>query len=126
MKKKLKQYSRQLRRNMTNEEKHLWYDFLKKIPVTVHRQKVIGNYILDFYIASAKLAIELDGAQHYEEKAKEYDRRRDNCLSEQGIKVLRYSNIEFNEKFEGICWEIARTINERCGSDIVKYRRYSE
>ena len=59
--------ARSLRRNMTKEERHLWYDFLKGLPVRVHRQKVIGNYIADFYIASAKLVIELDGSQHYEE-----------------------------------------------------------
>ena len=63
---KLTGYSQNLRKNMTKEEKHLWYDFLKKQPFTVHRQKVIGKYIVDFYIASYKTVIEVDGSQHYE------------------------------------------------------------
>ena len=58
--------ARRLRKNMTKEERHLWYDFLRGLPVMVHRQKVIGKYIVDFYIAEANLVIELDGSQHYE------------------------------------------------------------
>ena len=65
--KHLRGNARSLRKNMTKEERHLWYDFLKGLPVMVHRQKVFGNYIADFYIAEAKLVIELDGSQHYEE-----------------------------------------------------------
>ena len=61
----LTELSRTLRKNMTKEERHLWYDFLKNLPETVCRQKVVGRYILDFYCAAAKLAIELDGSQHY-------------------------------------------------------------
>ena len=60
--------SQNLRKNMTKEEKHLWYDFLKNLPITVNRQKVIGNYIVDFYCAKANIAIELDGSQHYFEQ----------------------------------------------------------
>lgn len=59
--------SKTLRKNMTKEEGHLWYDFLKSLPCNVNRQKVIGNYIVDFYISSAKIVIELDGSQHYED-----------------------------------------------------------
>ena len=61
----LTQNSQELRRNMTKEEKHLWYDFLKKLPITVNRQRKMGSYIADFYIAKCKLVIELDGSQHY-------------------------------------------------------------
>ena len=57
-----------LRKNMTKEERHLWYDFLKDYPVRVLRQKVIDRYIVDFYFSAARIAIELDGSQHYEEK----------------------------------------------------------
>ena len=60
--------ARALRKNMTKEEKHLWYDFLKTYPVRFLRQKVIDNYIVDFYCHSARLIIELDGSQHYEGK----------------------------------------------------------
>ena len=96
---------------MTNEEKHLWYDFLKHLPVTVNRQKVIGNYVVDFYCASAKIAIELDGSQHYEENGREKDRERDEYLQSLGIKVLRYSNYDFNRRFEGVCADIMKNID---------------
>ena len=62
--KSLTQNSRNLRKNMTKEEKHLWYDCLKKLPITVNRQKNIGNYIVDFFIAEKRIVIEIDGAQH--------------------------------------------------------------
>ena len=94
--------------NMTKEERHLWYDFLKTIPVTVKRQKPIGPYIVDFYIASADLVIELDGSQHYEEQGKEYDAKRDSYFSSLGIIVLRYSNLDINRNFESVCQDILR------------------
>ena len=106
----LTEFSQELRSNMTKEEKHLWYDFLKKLPQTVNRQKVLGNYILDFYCAEAKIAIELDGAKHYEQKGKEKDAERDKFLGEQGIKVLRYTNIELNQNFNGVCLDILKNI----------------
>ena len=103
---KLTGVSKTLRKNMTKEEKRLWYDFLKLQPFTIHRQKVIGNYIVDFYCASAKLVIELDGAQHYEEKAIKKDTDRNRHLSDLGLSVLRYSNKDINENFEGVCSDI--------------------
>ena len=103
-------FSQELRTNMTREEKHLWYDFLKKLPYTVNRQKVVGHYILDFYCAEAKIAIELDGAQHYEHYAKEKDEIRDEFLKQQGIEVLRYSNLELNSNFDGVCFDIFKRI----------------
>ena len=106
----LTRFSQELRTNMTKEEKHLWYDFLKKIPYTINRQKVVGNYILDFYCAEAKIAIELDGAQHYEHHAKEKDEKRDEFLNQQGIVVLRYTNLELNRNFDGVCFDILRNI----------------
>ena len=109
----LTDFSQELRSNMTKEEKHLWYDFLKKIPYTVNRQKVVGNYILDFYCAEAKLAIELDGSQHYEKVGKEKDAKRDAFLNELGIAVLRYSNIDFHKNFVGICQDILKHIEIR-------------
>ena len=73
-------------------------DFLKKLPINVNRQKVIGRYIVDFYISEAKIVIELDGRQHYEEDAKSKDEERDDCLTKMGILVLRYTNKEINSK----------------------------
>ncbi len=105
---KLTGISKTLRKNMTKEEKRLWYDFLKLQPFTIHRQKVIGNYIVDFYCASAKLIIELDGAQHYEEKALKKDKERDQYLNGLGLSVLRYSNKDINENFEGVCADISK------------------
>ena len=110
---KLTNLSRILRTDMTNEEKHLWYDFLKLLPQTINRQKVIGNYIVDFYCASSKLVIELDGSQHYKDKNRENDCVRDAYLNKLGIKVLRYSNLELHNNFEGICNDILKHIDLR-------------
>ena len=91
---------------MTKEERHLWYDFLKTLPIMVHRQKVIGNYIVDFYIADAKLVIELDGSQHYDPSGKQADQIRDAYLSSIGLYVLRYSNSDINQRFQEVCQDI--------------------
>ena len=108
---KLTGNAKTLRKNMTKEEGHLWYDFLKTLPITVNRQKVIGNYIVDFYIASAKIVIELDGSQHYEEKGVENDAKRDEFLNSLGAKVFRYSNLDVNQRFESVCQDILNNIN---------------
>ena len=95
---------------MTKEEKHLWYDFLKLLPETFNRQKVIGPYVVDFYCASAKIAIELDGSQHYKEEGKASDRERDAYLNALGITVLRYSNLTVHKDFAGVCADICRKL----------------
>ena len=112
----LTEFSQELRVKMTKEEKHLWYDFLKKLPETVNRQKVVGNYILDFYCAKAKIAIELDGSQHYDKVGKEKDAIRDSFLNEQGITVLRYKNEDINRYFDDVCRDILNHIRpiEKC------------
>ena len=106
----LKAFAQKLRRDMTKEERHLWYDFLKDLPITVNRQKVIGNYIADFYCANAKLIIEIDGTQHYEDEGIKSDKKRDEFFKELGIKVLRYSNEDVNNNFDGICEDILRRL----------------
>ena len=110
---KLTKNSRELRNNMTKEERHLWYDFLKKLPLNVNRQKVIGNYIVDFCISSVNIVIELDGSQHYEPEAKVYDAKRDAYLEEEGYLVLRYTNFDINNRFLGVCQDIERSIQKR-------------
>ena len=105
--KRLTPNARNLRKNMTKEERHLWYDFLKTLPVMVHRQKVIGPYIVDFYIASASLVIELDGSQHYEEDGAKQDAVRDAYLESQGLSILRIPNNAIQENFPGVCERIA-------------------
>ncbi len=102
----LTEYARRLRKNMTKEERHLWYDFLKDLPMMVHRQKVIGNYIVDFYIAEAKIAVELDGGQHFEEAGMRADEVRDAHLNSLGISVLRYANSDIHRNFMGVCQDI--------------------
>jgi len=91
---------------MTKEERHLWYDFFKLLHVPVNCQKVIGPYIVDFYCASAKLVIELDGSQHYEKTGQVKDKKRDEFLKQQGLTVLRYSNLDINRYFERVCEDI--------------------
>ena len=102
----LTKFAKELRKNMTRHERHLWYDFLKQLPTTVHRQKVIGPYIVDFYIAEKKLVIELDGSQHYDIPGKQADARRDTFLREQGLTVLRYANSDIDKNFRGVCEDI--------------------
>ena len=108
--------AKRLRNAMTKEERHLWYDCLKQLPVTVHRQKVLGPYIVDFYVASQKTVIELDGSQHYEPEHQEKDARRDAYLKEKGYHVLRYSNADINYRFRYICEDIWNHLY-KCGED---------
>ena len=107
---KLTPNAKVLRKSMTKEERHLWYDFLKQLPITVHRQKPLGNYIVDFYIASAKLVIELDGSQHYDSLHHQKDTLRDQWLHNEGYKVLRYSNADIHQRFQGVCEDILNHI----------------
>ena len=92
-----------LRKNMTKEERHLWYDFLRTYSVRFLRQKVIDNYIADFYCNRAHLVIELDGSQHYEEKGLLRDRIRTEKIEQRGLTVLRIPNNEVNYNFRGVC-----------------------
>ena len=103
---KLDANAKALRKDMTKEERHLWYDFLKTLPIMVHRQKVIGKYIVDFYVASAKAVIELDGSQHYDLVGRQADEMRDAYLNALGITVLRYSNADINQRFSSVCEDI--------------------
>jgi len=102
----LRNFAQSLRREMTKEERKLWYEFLKTLPCTVNRQKVIGKYIADFYISSAKVVIELDGSQHYEEQGLAHDQERDAYFKSLGITVLRYTNLEISRNFSGVCESI--------------------
>ena len=97
---------------MTKYEKHLWYDFLTKLPLTVHRQKIIGNYIVDFYIAEAKLIVEVDGGGHGKPDKKEHDTLRTKYLNGLGFDVVRYTNFEIFNNFEGVCRDIARHLGK--------------
>ena len=108
--KSLTQNARELRKNMTPEEKHLWYDFLKKLPFNVHRQHNIENYIVDFYIAEKKIVIEVDGVQHLSNRNQQLDAQRDSNLSNWGIKVLRYPNDRIRDSFTEVAEDILNNL----------------
>ena len=105
--------ARTLRREMTPQERRLWYCFLRGYPVKIYKQRIIGNYIADFYCAAAKFVIELDGSQHYEAEGQAYDEVRDRFLMEQGLRVLRFGNHEINAYFDQVCDAIDRAIQTR-------------
>ena len=105
--------ARKLRREMTPQERHLWYDFLKPYPVKIYKQRIIGGFIVDFYCAPAKLVIEIDGSQHYEEQGKAYDEERTQFLNGLGLEVVRYSNYDINRNFEFVCEDIDHIIKAK-------------
>ncbi|MBQ2676858.1 MAG: DUF559 domain-containing protein [Clostridia bacterium] len=96
---------------MTPEEKHLWYDFLKRLPLNVRRQHNIENYIVDFYIAEKKIVIEIDGIQHTAPEHKEADRQRDAALACWNITVLRYSNDSIRRNFNAVAEDILKNLD---------------
>jgi len=104
--------ARMLRKNMTKEEKHLWYDYLRSYPVRFLKQKVIDDYVVDFYCSKARLIIELDGSQHYTEKGVNKDTVRTRRLEERDLTVLRIPNKLIHENFEGVCKYIDRVVVE--------------
>ena len=111
--KALKPYAQKLRREMTPEEKRLWYQFLNQLPCRAKRQQIIRTFIVDFYIPSAKIVIEIDGSQHFEQEAQTKDHERDAALEQLGILVLRYSNSDINLRFRDVCMDILLHIHER-------------
>ena len=110
--KQLIPFAKHLRKEMTKEERHLWYDFLRSYPVRFSRQKVLGKYIADFYSAEAKLVIELDGSQHYEEINVEKDTDRTAFLEGYGLTVIRIPNNEVMHNFRGVCESIDAAVRQ--------------
>ena len=101
-----------LRKNMTKEEKHLWYDFLRDYPIKFSRQKVLGHYIADFYSATAKLVIELDGSGHFTEEGEQYDKERTAFLEQYDLKIIRITNLELQRNFNGVCEYINQIVKQ--------------
>ena len=101
--KQLIPFAKQLSKEMTKEERHLWYDFLRTYPIRFSRQKVLGQYIADFYSAEAKMVIELDGSQHYEDRNSKNDAERTKFLEGYGLTVIRIPNNEVMHNFSGVC-----------------------
>ena len=112
---KLNDKAKNLRKNMTKEEAHLWYQFLCRYPLRFRRQYVIGNYIVDFYCHQAKLVVELDGSQHCDPGNIEYDRKRTDYLHAQGLEVLRFSNLDVMRQFQGVCEAIDMAVKWNIG-----------
>ena len=105
--------ARRLRREMTPHERKLCFLFLRKYPVKIYKQRIIGKFIVDFSCAAAKLVIEVDGSQHYEPQGMAYDIERSAFLSALGLEVLRFSNREIDREFRGVCEQIDMTIQNR-------------
>jgi len=98
---------------MTPQERHLWYDYLRYYPVKIYKQRIIDNYIADFYCAKARLVIELDGSQHYTSDGREYDSIRTEVIQKYNLEVIHFLNGDVDNKFNGVCSVIDRTIKER-------------
>ena len=105
--------ARELRREMTPQERKLWYQFLRRYPVKIYKQRIIESFIADFYCSRAQLVIELDRAQHTTEQGLLYDRERSSIFSQYGLDVLRFSNYEVDLQFEAVCEKIHQTIPSR-------------
>ena len=106
----LKPFAQKLRREMTKQERHLWYDYLKHSHAQFRRQKQFGRFIVDFYCAEAKLIIEVDGSQHFGEQGLAYDEERSNYLRSLGLTILRFTNGEIDHHFKDVCLIIEKAI----------------
>ena len=95
--------ARNLRKNATSQENHLWYDFLSKQKIRFQRQKAIDNFIADFYCHKAKLIIEIDGSQHYTKDGRQKDEFRTEILEGYDLKVIRFTNYQIDTNFYGVC-----------------------
>ena len=104
--------ARRLRREMTPHERKLWYLFLRKYPIKIYKQRIIGRFIVDFYCASAQLVIEVDGSQHCEPQGMAYDEERSAFLAALGLEILRFSNRDIDRDFFGVCEQIDITIQK--------------
>ena len=110
---KLISRAKELRKNATKQENHLWYDFLRGYPVRFQRQKTIDSFIADFYCHEARLVVEADGSQHYDEQGLAYDKERSAIFAEYGVKVIRFSNMEVEQNFQEVCNAIDSEVKER-------------
>lgn len=110
---KLIPYAKELRKNATPWERRLWFYFLKDYSIRFQRQKVIGNFIVDFYCHKAKLVIELDGGGHFVEKQMNYDTKRTVFLEKNNLKILRFTNFEIDENFYEVCSLIDKEVKSR-------------
>ena len=108
--------AKELRKESTKQENHLWYDYLRNYPIRIQRQKTIKGFIADFYCAKAKLIIEVDGIQHSSEQGRLYDAERTAILSKYGLTVMRIANKEIDSNFDSVCLKIDKEIQKRMES----------
>lgn len=104
--------AKNLRKNATPQERHLWYDFLSTYEVRFQRQKAIGNFIADFYCHKAKLVIEIDGSQHYTDEGKKKDAFRTEILEGYDLRIIRFSNRDINTEFYAVCEYIDMVVKQ--------------
>ncbi len=116
---KLKDFSRDLRKNMTPQERRLWFCYLKTYPVKFYRQRSIAYYIADFYCSKAHLVIEIDGGQHYTPEGMDYDRNRTEVIETYQLEVIRFSNSDIDKNFRGVCEYIDLKVAERLAGDSI-------
>ena len=105
--------ARQLRKEMTPQEKKLWHKFLKDYPIRILRQKVIMRFIVDFYCKQASLVIEIDGGQHLSDEAMVKDKERTIMIENLGLKVIRFSNKDIENNINDVCESIDKEIKSR-------------
>ncbi|MCX6147018.1 MAG: endonuclease domain-containing protein [Candidatus Kapabacteria bacterium] len=110
---KLVERARELRKNLTEMEKKIWFQFLRNHIIVFHRQKIIDNFIVDFYCSKAKLIIEIDGDSHFTENGLEYDILRTSILENYNLKLIRFTNIEVRNNFEYVCMKINEELENR-------------
>ena len=107
--------ARALRKNMTPQERKLWYQYLRTYPIKFYRQRPVGPYIADFYCSQAKLVIELDGSQHYTVEGEAYDTLRSQRLQQLQLQILRISNRDIDETFAAVCDGIDQAVKRGLG-----------
>ena len=105
--------ARRLRRDMTSQERKLWYEYLRTYPVKFYKQRIIESFIVDFYCAQARLVVEIDGSQHYTEQGKAYDEERSAILRQYDLLVLRFANSDIDNHFDAVCEQIHSAIQSR-------------
>ena len=109
--------AKELRKNMTPQERKLWYDFLRSYPIKIYKQRIIESFIVDFYCHAAKLVIEVDGSHHYDSDGMAYDQERTSVLQNYGLQVIRFSNSDISRNFSGVCQRIHEVIQSRLGHE---------
>jgi len=121
-KKVLVDRAHKMRNEPTEEENKLWHILLKKIRPRFLRQRVIGNYIVDFCCPKLKLIIEVDGEQHYMPENEKYENKRTAFLEQSGYKIIRFYNSDVNRLIRNAEQTIIYTCKDRAeelGKDIV-------